>query len=353
MMKILVIALSGIGDALMFTPALHLIRKSNPSAKIDALVMFRGVKDLYERNENIDSVIHFDFLDKGILSALKFVLGLRGKYDASINVYPSNRKEYNIINFLIGAKKRAGVKYLRRNFRELGFLNNVSVGENDKVHNVMSNIKLSSALMNLEFKEEPPLYFPLTETDEKFVADFLSLNKIYNGDTLVGFHPGSATLKNHIKRRWEPEKFAELGRLLIERNNAKILVFGGPEEKELKEKIVEDIHSDKAVFVTAGNLGESGALIKRCGVFVSNDSSLMHVAAAMERKVVAIIGPTNTHYIHPWKTRYKIATLNLDCSPCFIYSPRPLICFRNDVKFKCIKELNTETVYEAVLNFLN
>ena len=353
MMKILVIALSGIGDALMFTPALHLIRKSNPSAKIDALVMFGGVKDMYERNENIDGVIHFDFLNKGILQALKFVLSLRGKYDVSVNVYPSNRKEYNIINFLIGAEKRAGVRYLRRNFKEFGFLNNVSITENDNVHNVRTNIKLSSALMNREFNEEPPLYFPLTDGDEKFVADFLNLNKINQGDTVIGLHPGSATLKNHIKRRWEPEKFAELGRLLIEKNNAKVLVFGGPEEKELKEKIVKEINSDKAVFVNAGNLGESGALIKRCGVFVSNDSSLMHVAAAMEKKVVAIIGPTNTHYIHPWKTEYKIVTLNLDCSPCFIYSPRPLICFRNDVKFKCIKELKTEMVYDAVSDFLN
>ena len=93
--------------------------------------------------------------------------------------------------------------------------------------------------------------------------------------------------------------------------------------------------------------------MKRCNLFVTNDSSLMHVASALKLKVVAIIGPTNPDYIHPWKTEHKIVSLNLDCSPCFIYSPRPLNCYRTDVLFKCIKELNVEMVYNAVLNFIN
>ncbi len=337
----------------MFTPALGLIRKANPEAEIDALVMFGGVRDIYERNENINKVIHFDFLNGGAFAALKFVLKLRGRYDASINVYPANRKEYNIINFLIGAKKRAGAKYLRRDFRELGFLNNVRITESDSVHNVSTNIKLAAALTGDNFTGEPALYFPVTEDDEKFSSKFLAANNISPGDTIIGFHPGCASLKNHIKRRWEPEKFADLGKRLIEKNNAKILIFGGPEEKELKDKIVDEINSENVFFVASKNLAESAALIKRCDVFVSNDSSLMHVAAAMQRKTVAIIGPTNQNYIHPWHTRYSIVTLNLDCSPCFIYSPRPLICFRTDVKFKCIKELNTDMVYSAVLKFLS
>ena len=78
----------------------------------------------------------------------------------------------------------------------------------------------------------------------------------------------------------------------------------------------------------------------------------MHVASAMQRKVVAIIGPTNPHYIHPWKTEHRIVTLNLDCAPCFFYSPRPLICIRTDIKYKCIRELTVEMVYNAVTELL-
>lgn len=78
----------------------------------------------------------------------------------------------------------------------------------------------------------------------------------------------------------------------------------------------------------------------------------MHIASAIRLKVIAIIGPTNPDYIYPWKTEHKIVSLNLDCAPCFIYSPRPLICFRDDVKFKCIRELDAERVYKAVEEFL-
>ncbi len=352
-MKILILALSGIGDALMFTPALHLMRKDLPGAQIDALVMFRGVKDIYDRNPDLNNVFHFDFIKEGVLRSLSYILRFRHKYDASINVYPSNRKEYNIINFLIGAEKRAAVKYLRKDLQNLGDLNNIRVLENDLSHNVQTNIRLAGELLDKNFEEEPPLIFPLKTGDEKFVLNFFSENNIKDTDILIGFHPGSATLKNQDKRRWEPEKFAELGTRLIKDKNAKILIFGGPEENDLKRNIKNQMNSGNSFVIEAADLAESAALMSKCNVFVSNDSSLMHIASALRLKVVAILGPTNPRYIHPWKTDHNIVRLNLDCSPCFIYSPRPLICFRDDVLFKCIKELTVNMVYRSVEEFLN
>ena len=336
----------------MFTPALTLLRKALPDAQIDALVMFKGVKDMYERNPKINNVYYFDFMKEGPAQSFRFILGLRKKYDASVNVYPSNRKEYNIINFLIGAKKRAGVKYLRANGKELGFLNNVGIIENDSLHNVQENIRLVEKLLNKKFDEEPELDFPLNNEDLKAADNYIDNLELTGNDLVIGFHPGSATLKNHINRRWEPEKFIELGVKIIQKLNAKIFIFGGPEEDELKRRITDGINLPGAYKIETKNLSGSAAIIRRCNVFVSNDSSLMHVAAAMQRKVVAIIGPTNTDYIHPWKTEYKIVSLHLDCSPCFIYSPRPLICFRDDVKYKCIKELDVDMVYEEVKKFI-
>lgn len=351
-MKILILALSGIGDALMFTPALELMRKELPDAQIDAIVMFRGVKEMYDRNPDINSVFFFDFLKEGIINSFRYVLKLRHKYDASINVYPSNRKEYNIINFIISSEKRAGVKYLRKDSQNLGDLNNIRVLENDFTHNVRTNIKLVEKLLEKKFDEEPALKFSLNKEDENFALKFLSEHNIKNTDILVGFHPGSATLKNHIKRRWEPEKFAELGKRLIDEKKTKILIFGGPDENELKRNINELINSAGSFVIDSGNLAESAALMSKCHLFVSNDSSLMHIASALHIKVVAILGPTNPHYIHPWKTEHEIVRLDLDCSPCFIYSPRPLICFRDDIKFKCIKELTVDLVYNAAKNLM-
>jgi len=352
-MKILILALSGIGDALMFTPALKLMHDALPDAEIDAVVMFKGVKDIYERNNHLNKVIYFDFMKKGIIESLGFIKSIRNKYDASVNVYPSNRNEYNIINFLVGAEKRAGVKYLRRDIQNLGALNNVRVTEVDSLHNVQTNIRLVEKLLDITFSEEPSLDFTLTENDFSFAQEYLTKINLNSNDLVIGFHPGSATLKNHSLRRWEPEKFASLGQILINKLNAKILLFGGPEETELKKIINNLINSPDSIIVETDNLAQTAALIKRCNLFVSNDSSLMHVASAMKIKVVAVIGPTNTHYIHPWKTEYKVVTLNLDCAPCFFYSPRPLICTRTDIKFKCVRELTVEMVLKAVTELLN
>lgn len=351
-MKILIIALSGIGDALMFTPALRLLRKSIPDAEIDALVMYRGAQEIFNSNPNLNRIIHFNFLEEGPIKSLNFLLQLRKKYDASINVYPSNRKEYNLIHFLIGAEKRAGVVYIRNDKSNLGFLNNIRVLENDAVHNVLTNIKMCEALVGKKFKEEPSLEYPIPEKEKKAAESYLNDLGISNGELIVGFHPGCATIKNHIKRRWEPEKFAELGKKIIENHSARVLIFGGPEEQELKEKIHSLINSDKSSVVNAESLTKSTAILKRCNLLITNDSSQMHIAAALGLKVIAIIGPTNQKYIYPWKTEHQIVSLDLDCAPCFFYSPKPLVCSRTDIQFKCIKELTVDMVYTSAVNYL-
>ena len=351
-MKILILALSGIGDALMFTPALELLRKARPDARIDVLVMYRGAKDIYSNNPYLNNIIFYDFLKEGALRSLRFVLSLRGKYDATVNIYPSNRKEYNFINYLIGAKTRAAVQYLRSDKSNLGWLNNITIKEDDTVHNVQENIKLIERLIDQEFNEQPELQLSLSAEDKVFAQEYIRKHEISENDTIIGFHPGCATLKNHIKRRWEPEKFSALGKKLIENHSARILIFGGPEEDELKENIKEQINSENVIVVRTPDLMKSAAIMKRCNVFVTNDSSLMHISSALGLKVVAIIGPTNTNYIHPWKTEHKIVSLNLECAPCFYYSPKPLTCTRTDVLFKCIKELDVMLVYNSVKTFI-
>ncbi|HLG32908.1 MAG TPA: lipopolysaccharide heptosyltransferase II [Ignavibacteriaceae bacterium] len=351
-MKILILALSGIGDALMFTPALKLLKTKLPEAQVDALVMFEGARDILSSNPNINRVHHFNFLKEGKLKSLKYVLSIRGNYDVTINVYPSNRKEYNLISFLIGASRRVGIKYKRKNTSSFGFLNNVTVDEDDSTHNVKTNIKLCEALVDYKFDDEPALELHLGQSDIDFAEAFFKKQNINSKDLIIGFHPGCAVLKNHIKRRWEPEKFAELAKRLIKSYNSKILLFGGPDEEDLKEKISKQITSDNVFIISTDTIKHSSAIMKRCDLFITNDSSQMHIASALRLNVIAIIGPTNPAYIQPWKTEHKVVSLNLECSPCFFYSPKPLICNRTDVKFKCIKELTADMVFEQVKTLL-
>ncbi|MGA8265257.1 MAG: glycosyltransferase family 9 protein, partial [Ignavibacteriaceae bacterium] len=181
-MKILVIALSGIGDALIFTPAVKLLRKALPDAQIDLLTMLKGVQDIYSGNPNINKIYFFDFMNEGYLKSLRYVFSMRGKYDGTINIYPANRKEYNIISFLLGADKKAAVNYLRKDFQNLGWLNNVTIKENDSLHNAQTNIKLVEKLANKKFNEEPPFELYLNNDDEKAAANFLKQKDISEKD---------------------------------------------------------------------------------------------------------------------------------------------------------------------------
>ena len=352
-MKVLVIALSGIGDALMFTPALAKLREDKPDAIIDALVMFRGVEEFYSSLPGINKVHFIDFLKGNPLISFFTLLKFFKRYDATINVYPSNRKEYNIISFLIGAKKRIGAEYLHMDKKELGFLNNVRVKESAETHNVVTNIKLVEKFTGISSDTYFPLNFPLTDESKRNAEEFFENSKISKNDLVIGFHPGCNTLKNHINRRWSPDKFANLGKKLIGEKNAKILLFGGPDEESLKNHIAKIIDLQNVFSVSTSSLTASAAVMKRCKLFVTNDSGNMHIAAALKLPVVAIIGPTNPNFIYPWQTKHEIATLNLHCSPCFFYSPKPLTCSRQLEPFKCVRDLNVELVLKHINTLLN
>ncbi|MCX8011342.1 MAG: glycosyltransferase family 9 protein, partial [Ignavibacteria bacterium] len=324
-----------------------------PDAQIDMLCMLKGAKEIFELNPNLDNIIYFDFIKEGIVESLLFVMKLRKKYDVSFNVYPSNRKEYNIISFLLGAKKRFAVRYLRKDLQNFGFLNNETIVENDALHNVQENLSLVKKFLNLQSVEEERMEVFLSNEHETFANNFISeisQSALHTSNYTVGFHAGCATLKNHIKRRWQPEKFAELGIQLQKKYGANILLFGGPDEYELNQRI-NKLMDNSAIEVKTKTLLESIAIIKKCNLFVTNDSALMHIASALGLKIVAIFGPTNTNYVHPWMTEYRTAKLNLDCQPCFYYSPKPLTCSRKDLQFKCIVDLSVDLVMNEVEKF--
>lgn len=352
-MKVLIIALSGIGDALMFTPALSELKKNYQKAEIDLLCMIKGVKEIYHFNPNINRIIYFNFLKEGIINSLKFISQIRKRYDVTINVYPSNRSEYNIISYLIGAKKRCAVKYLRKGFTNLYFLNNIIITENDSLHNVEENLLLIEKLLGIKELEKKGMEIFFDNDTQTFANDYIKNILSKDEQTkIVGIHAGCATLKNHIKRRWEPEKFAELIKILKNEYKFNILLFGGPDELELNEQI-NSLANNSAHIVKTETLLQTAAIMKHCNFFITNDSALMHIASALQLKTLAIFGPTNTNYVHPWKTQHQIAKLNLDCQPCFYYSPKPLTCNRNDIKFKCIKELRVENVLEEFKKLMN
>jgi len=355
--KILLLAFPGIGDALLATPMIELLRRAKPDANIHAFVMFKSTLEMYEADPMIDKVHHFDFLNRSKPDALKFVGALRReRFDISINIYPQNRREYNAIAFTVGAKQRIAIRYRRRDRQNLSWLNTETILEDDRLHCVEENVKLLSLLgIQHELKEAslPKLRMNMSDARHEFADKWMGDQGFTGDEPLIGFHAGTALFKNHIRRRWEPEKFAELAIRLSKELSANILLFGGPDDEDANAIILKKA-AGHIVPVNSRSILDSAAVMQRLKLFVSNDSALMHIAGALELPTVAIFGPTNEAYVHPWKTRYKIVHTGIDCRPCFVYSPKPLTCYRTDPAehFLCMRAIEVEQVMSAVKEML-
>jgi heptosyltransferase-2 len=349
-MRVLVFALSGIGDALMFTPALALFRRHFPEAQVDVVAMFTGVCELYERHPGVQQVYFWDFLHEPLWRSLRFVWHLRRKrYDIALTVYPANRWEYNVLAWLTGAPLRVGHTYRHLSFQQLNWLKNRTVLEDDHLHNVEENVRLVHMLGVPIPPELPPLQLFFWEEDLQRADAWMQRHGIPETAYCVGFHAGSAVFKNHVRRRWAPERFAALASRLIREWDAWVLLFGAGEEERLNESIRAQVEvPERCVIVRSPSLMVSAAIMRRCQLFVSNDSALMHVAAALRLPTVAIFAYTNPVYVHPWKTPHVIVRLDLPCSPCFYYSPRPAQCrWSGEAAFQCIRRLTVDDVWAA------
>ncbi len=342
--KILVLCLPGIGDTLLFTPALRLLREHFPQAQIWVLVMFKGSREILERNPHIDRILLWEFLREGATRSLRFLLGLRRfRFDISIMAYPANRIEYSLVHLLVGAKRRYGHRYHHRDLSSLNVLHGRTVREDDRRHNVEENLALLR-LLGIEVRNTASLELYLSPEDRAFAQAWLAQRRLQDA-LLIGFHAGTAEFKNQARRRWAKDKFATLGDAVTMRLGACVLIFGGPDEENLKEDIRRRM-SAQAVVVSDTTMRQTAALIERCALFVSNDSALMHTAAALDVPCVVVFGPTNPRWVHPYGTEHRIVRRDLPCSPCFYYSARPLTCSRGD--FACIQGVGVDQVLEAV-----
>lgn len=345
-MKILINALSGIGDAIMFSPALALLKKYLPDSQIDMMVMFKQVREIYQNNPAVNNIYYFDFMHQPKSQSFKDAMGLRkNRYDASINVYPSNRKEYNGIQFILGAKKKIAKRYNHYSFRNLDFLNNCLSGEVKDRHNVLQNFDLIKFLAP-QAKEEELGGFEifLTEEENSFADKYFRENNL-NSSPVFGFHAGSATLKGHINKRWSAENYIKLRAELNKKYGAKILLFGT--EKDVNDKIAAG-GGEIVLIPKVNGIMQSLALMKKCSLMVSNDTALMHLAAGLQVPTVAIFGYTNYKELYPWKNRHIIVRKDLQCSPCFFNSPKPVQCiYSGSDEFKCIRTITVEEVLQA------
>ena len=303
-MKILVISLAGIGDTLFTTPLLHELRANFPDATIDVLTKEAGARDLLESNPHINRVFYKNLLTCGRLAGTKFLFSLqRERYDFSINTHPQSRIHYRVAAWLAGARTRISHEYECSGVLDR-LLVNRTLPQNYSLHAVENNLAtlaLVGARKNLTAHK---LEIFLTPAEEKRADDFLVAEKLA-GKKWLGVHVGTGGTKNLALRRWPVENYLELTRRLREEKNLPVLFFGGPEEKSAHEKIRAELPD--AIFPPTRNLRETAALLRQARAFLSVDSALMHIAAAMKVPAQIVIEtPTWNPPIEPFGNAFTL-----------------------------------------------
>ncbi|MGQ9858771.1 MAG: glycosyltransferase family 9 protein [Thermodesulfobacteriota bacterium] len=189
--------------------------------------------------------------------------------------------------YFSGAARRIGYSeqvnvHKRRANQGFDLLLTHPLKEGDLKHEVQHNLDVIRYLGGQVLDDKLELW--LSREDEAFAEQFLGEKRVEPDEMLVGLAPGAGA----PKRIWPVDRFGELGLWLQQRYGARLLVVGGPGEEPLGKELERKIGSNVVNAVGRTTLRQTGALLKRCRIFVGNDAGPMHVAAAVGIPVVEV-----------------------------------------------------------------
>ncbi|MBI4437182.1 MAG: glycosyltransferase family 9 protein [Candidatus Omnitrophica bacterium] len=344
--KILVMAFQGIGNILLLTPALEALHQNYPQAKFTAIVTSPGTAELLKGCPYVERVILYDsgvFWKGSLFKKLSFVKDLRNqKFDMTFSTFLESGFKSGLLAFLTGAPVRVGY-----NLHGRGFFYTHRLDLIPNRHEVELGLDLVRALGGRVTGGNPLIW--LLAEERRWVEKFLKEKGIAPDESLIGIHPGSSP--THPEKRWDLDRFAKLADHIMERKKTRVLILGGDLEVELARRMKELMHHSPLVAM-GQTLRQTAALLTRCDLLVSNDTSLSHLATAVETPVIAIFGPTNPWKNRPYGEKSRILRKELPCSPCYeTWAGAKIVCTNPD-SFACLKGIAVEEVLEEALKQL-
>ncbi len=357
--RILVVKLDHIGDVILSLPAVALLRKKFPHARITMLVG-SWARIIVERVKEVDDILTFDFFfersDKGEravskkeMRSLEKTLKLRN-FDLAIDLrrHPETRD----ILKLSGARHTAGFSAGSAD-RWLSICLDPSPeardipSQTDKPHIAAQMCELIQAIPSGNgVTDEAGLISPVTLSLNGRDALSEEYAEVTRAGFLVGIHPG---VGSEI-RQWPARHFARLIDLLIEQNNASVVIFGVKSEEKIYSQIYEQVRSKGRVVSLAGkiSLEDFVSVVRYCDLFIGNVSGPCHIAAATGVPTLTIFGSqVLPHEWQPLGRRTMSVRVDILCSPCYKALPEQCQYDR-----KCLRVLWPEKVLGAAHQLL-
>ncbi|WP_034943181.1 ADP-heptose--LPS heptosyltransferase RfaF [Erwinia oleae] len=307
-MKILVIGPSWVGDMMMSQSLYRTLKANHPDAVIDVMAppwCRPLLSRMPEVNEALPMPLGHGALALGERRRLGHALRDKG-YDRAY-VLPNSFKSA-LVPFFAGIKTRTGWRGEMR----YGVLNDARVLDKAAwplmVERYVALAYDKSRVRRASDLPQPLLWPKLDVNDAEKVATSAAFG-LSPARPLIGFCPGA---EFGPAKRWPHHHYAELAQMLIDKG-FQIALFGSAKDKETGEQIVQSLHPDarERCHNLAGEtqLEQAVILLAQCRAVVSNDSGLMHIAAALDRPLVALYGPSSPDFTPPLSHKARVIRL--------------------------------------------
>ncbi|MEW6557346.1 MAG: lipopolysaccharide heptosyltransferase II [Elusimicrobiota bacterium] len=327
-MKILIIQTAFLGDVVLTLPLIQSVKKYLKAHL--SILCIPATQNILEGHPAIDEIIIYDKKgkDKGFFKLVKLAKKLKEKkFDTAIIPHPSFKS--GLISYLANIPERIGFSNSAGRFF---FTDRVFFDK--RKHQLERYLSLLKHF-NIEVKEAKTEIY-IDEKDEKFADDILLKDKKF-----FGINPGSVW----ATKKWLHERYAELSDKIVNQLDGQVVIFGGPYDIETASEVEKNMKSKAINLAGKTTLKQLTALIKKCCVFITNDSGPMHISAGLNVPTVAIFGPTVKQLgFFPYSKKAVIVEKSLPCRPCGKHGPNK--CPKKH--FRCMTEISVDDVFEAV-----
>lgn len=306
--KILVLGPSWVGDMVLAQSLFKVLKQQNPECIIDVAAP-AWTLPLLERMPEVNQGIALPFKhgEFALMERIRFGKSLRNEaYTQAIIL--TNSLKSAILPFAAGIPVRTSFLGELR----YGLVNDIRPLDKAKLPRTVDRFVTLGLSTKASLPESIPNPALIANRDNAF-ATLQRLNIAKSDSLILGLCPGA---EYGEAKRWPAEYYAEVARDALSKG-WQVWLFGSDKDITVTTSINQLANSQCLDFGGKTKLGEAIDLMSLCDAVVSNDSGLMHVAAALDKKLVAIYGSSDPHHTPPMNAKAVIEYLKLDCSPCF------------------------------------
>jgi heptosyltransferase II len=330
-----------IGDVVMATPAIRAVRARFPQAHL-AAVCRPYVSAVLDGAPWFDDVILHDKTGPHDRRSFGVIGKLRGvRFDAAV-LFPNSFRSA-LLAWLGGCRRRIGFARYGRSMLLTDRLRPVTDAYGritpapiiDDYNRLVKPIGIDAPGYRMELFTTPG--------DETAAHQIWAEAKLDRLPEVIGFNSGGAF---GAAKHWPVEYFAKLAQEFVDRRGSGVMILCGPNERDIARQIVNRANRAQVISLAERDVsvGLTKACVRRLDLLITTDSGPRHFAAAFDRPVVTLFGPTFIAWTETYYPKARNLQENVPCGPC-----QQRVC---PLDHRCMRDLSVAKVWQAANHLL-